>query len=48
MAEWRLAFRLPLPGLPRAVFVTDYGLRGGQLLVDDAIVVDAASREAIA
>jgi hypothetical protein len=46
MAELRVAFRFP--GLARAVFVSDYGLRGGRLLVDDAIVLDAASAEALA
>ncbi len=48
MAERRIVFRLPVPGLPRAVFVTDYGLRHGHLLVDDAIVLDAPSPEALA
>jgi hypothetical protein len=48
MAEQRLAFRLPLPGLPRALFVTDYGLRGGQLLVDDVVVLDVRSSEELA
>jgi hypothetical protein len=47
MAERRVAFRLPLPGLPRALFVTDYGLNQGQLLVDDTIILTASSHEAI-
>lgn len=47
MAERRLAFRLPLPGLPRALFVTDYGLRRGHLLVDGAMILDAPSHEAL-
>jgi hypothetical protein len=48
MAEWRMAFRLPLPGSPQAIFVTDYGLRGGRLWVGDAVVLAAPSRDAIA
>jgi hypothetical protein len=48
VAEREIAFRLPLPGLPRALFVTDYGLRRGRLLLDDVVVLDAASREALA
>jgi hypothetical protein len=41
MAEHRVAFRLPLLGLPRALFIGDYGLRHGQLLVDGKVVLDA-------
>jgi hypothetical protein len=46
MAELRIAFRLP-PRFERALFVSDYGLRGGKLLVGGALVVDAPSREAL-
>jgi hypothetical protein len=45
MAEHTIAFRLPRPGLPRALFVTDYSLRRGRLLVDGAVVLDAPSHE---
>jgi hypothetical protein len=48
MAEWRIAFRLLGRGSPRAVFVTDYGLSRGRLLIEDTIVVDAPSRAALA
>jgi len=48
MAERQIAFRLPLAGLPRAVFVTDYGLRHGRLIVDGAVVLDARSHEILA
>jgi hypothetical protein len=48
LAERRIAFRLSVPGMPRAVFVTDYGLRQGRLLVNGAIVLDAPSREVLA
>ncbi len=37
MAELRIAFRLP-PRNERAELVTDYGLRGGTLLVDGRVV----------
>jgi hypothetical protein len=40
MAELRVAFRLP----ERAEFVSDYGLRGGRLLVGGALALTAASR----
>jgi hypothetical protein len=45
MAEHKLAFRLPMPGLPHAVFVTDYGLRRGHLLVEGVVVLDAPSHD---
>jgi hypothetical protein len=48
MAELRIDFVLPRAAPSRAVFVTDYGLRGGRLLVADQIVVEAASRDALA
>jgi hypothetical protein len=47
MAELRLPYVLPPPHGGRAVFVTDYGLRGGRLLVDGAEVVTATTREAL-
>lgn len=47
MAERTLAFRLPLRRSPRALFVTDYGLRQGQLIIDGTVVLDAGSREAL-
>ena len=47
MAERTIAFRLPVPGFPRAIFVTDYGLRHGRLLIDGAVVLDADSRQAL-
>jgi hypothetical protein len=42
-----IAFRLPLPGWPRAVFQSDYGYRGGRLLLDGTQVLAAPSREAL-
>jgi hypothetical protein len=48
MAELRIDFVLPSPSPARAVFVTDYGLRGGRLFVGDEVVIDAPSREALA
>jgi hypothetical protein len=47
MAEWRLAYRLPMPGSPRVVFVTDYGLRRGQLLFGASVIVEVSSRGAL-
>ncbi len=38
MPSRTISFRLPLDGWPRAVFETDYGLRGGRLRYDDAPV----------
>jgi hypothetical protein len=48
MAEHQIAFRLPLPGLPRALFVGDYGLSRGQLLVEGTVVLDARPPEELA
>jgi hypothetical protein len=45
--DLEIAFRLPLPGWPRAVFQSDYGYRGGGLLLDGAQVLEAHSREAL-
>jgi hypothetical protein len=47
MAERTVVFRLPLPRFPRAIFVTDYGLRQGQVLIDGTVVLAAHSREAL-
>jgi hypothetical protein len=47
VAVRKVTFRLPVPGLPRATFVTDYGLRGGRLIVDGFVVLDAPSRDAL-
>jgi hypothetical protein len=47
MAERQIAFLLPVDGLPRAVFVTDYGLRQGRLIVDGSTVLEASSRESL-
>ena len=47
MAERQIAFRLPLDGLPRAVFVTDYGLRHGRLIVNGSVVLEAPSRDSL-
>ena len=47
MAERHIAFRLPLEGLPRAVFLTDYGLRHGRLIVDGSVVLEAPSRDSL-
>src|SRR5262245_19420098 len=44
MAELRIAFRLPTS---RALFVSDYGLRGGCLLVDGATLLEAPSHESL-
>lgn len=45
--DLEIAFRLPLPGWPRAVFQSDYGYRGGRLLLGGAQVLQARSREAL-
>ena len=45
--DLEIAFRLPLDGWPRAVFQSDYGYRGGVLVVDGAQVLQARSREAL-
>lgn len=37
-------FRLPFPGFPRVRFVTDFGFRGGALLLGDRTLVEAATR----
>jgi hypothetical protein len=47
MAELSIAFRLPGPAAATALFVSDYGLRGGRLLVDGEVVVRASSRAAL-
>ncbi len=46
MAELRVRFRLPGTFEP-AVFVSDYGLRGGRLLIGGAVALEAGSREAL-
>lgn len=43
--ELETAFRLPSEGWPRAVFQSDYGYRGGRLLVEGKAVLDVASRD---
>jgi hypothetical protein len=48
MAAHQIAFRLPLPGWPRAVLETDYGLRGGRLVVDGAAVLELEGKDALA
>jgi hypothetical protein len=45
--DFEIAFRLPLAGWPRAVFQSDYGYRGGVLVLDGAQVLQAPSREAL-
>jgi hypothetical protein len=44
MAELRFDYLLPAPDHGSATFVTDYGLRGGRLLVGGAVVLEATSR----
>ena len=46
--ELDTAFRLPKDGWPRAVFQSDYGYRGGRLVVDGRPVLDVPSRQALA
>ena len=43
--ELETAFRLPVEGWPRAVFHSDYGYRGGRLVVDGRPVLDVSSRD---
>jgi hypothetical protein len=43
-AENEIVFFLPVPGWPRAVFQSDFGHRGGRLLVGDAVVLSATTR----
>jgi hypothetical protein len=42
-----LRFRLPHEGLPLAVLETDYGFRGGRLMIDGRPVLALGSREAL-
>jgi hypothetical protein len=42
-----IPFRLPIEGWPRAVFESDYGYRGGRLVMDGAQILHARSREAL-
>ena len=48
MAEQRITFRLPVAGAPQAIFVTDYGLRRGRLIVDGTVILDVPSRKDLA
>ncbi|RME03026.1 MAG: hypothetical protein D6812_05580 [Deltaproteobacteria bacterium] len=43
--DQQIAFRLPLPGWPRAVFESGYTFRGGRLLIEGEEVLRAATRE---
>ena len=43
-AENEIAFLLPLPGWPRAMFESDFGYQGGRLLLDGVAVLSAATR----
>ena len=45
MADLSIPFRLPIPGWPRATFESDYGYRGGRLVVDQRPVLEAATRD---
>lgn len=47
MANREIAFRLPFEDWPRAVFETDYGFRGGRLLVEGRPLLAAPSRQAL-
>jgi len=47
MAELEVAFLLPLPGWPRAVFESDYGYAGGRLVIDEKPQLQAADRAAL-
>jgi hypothetical protein len=47
MAELSVCFRLPLPGRPRARFVSDYSLRGGRLWLGEQLLVAAPTRDAL-
>lgn len=47
MAERRIVYRLPIAGAPRVTLETDYGLRGGRLLVGDRPVLALASKETL-
>ena len=47
MPERSLSFVLPRPAGERATFFTDFGLRGGRLVVDGSEVLAASSREAL-
>jgi hypothetical protein len=48
MAALEVAFRLPGPDARRLVFVSDYGLRGGRLLLGDRVLIDVPSAEELA
>lgn len=47
MAERRIGFRLPLPTHPHASFVSDFGMTHAKLLVDDHVLLEIGSREAM-
>jgi len=46
--ERRIDFRLPLPGHPRAIVVTDYRLSRAALVVDGQTLLEATSRAELA
>jgi hypothetical protein len=48
MATLEVAFRLPGPDARRLVFVSDYGLRGGRLRLEERVLIEASSAEMLA
>ncbi len=47
MANREICYRLPFEDWPRAVFETDYGFRGGRLVVEGRCLLAAPSRESL-
>lgn len=45
MADLEIAFRLPIPSWPRAVFEAPFGYRGGRLRIGDLTVLEACDRK---
>ena len=43
----QIAFRLPVAGWPRAVFESDYGLRGGRLVVEGRTIARVRDRASL-
>ena len=44
-ADLELAFRLPVPGWPRAVFRSNFSYDGGRLFIADKVVLEARDRD---
>jgi hypothetical protein len=47
VATRTFTYRLPADGYPRAIFETDYGFRGGRLIVDGKLMLGIATRASL-